>query len=183
MAQKAGAALWHMNNSLAGLGCMIVPEYAPVMIPASIPGNGYIYVDKTGKRFMNELRDNRHGFGHKEHLLFFDGVLGDFTRIPCYGIFDETTRTRGQIVSGAGFKFGWFSWFIDYQPSRDNSREIEKGWIVKGESFADLAGKLEIKPADLETTVAKYNEYCKNRIDPDFERPGRSLVPLQKPPF
>jgi hypothetical protein len=53
----------------------------------------------------------------------------------------------------------------------------------EGESFADLAGKLEIKPADLETTVAKYNEYCKNRIDPDFERPGRSLVPLQKPPF
>ena len=48
MAQKAGAALWHMNNSLAGLGCLMVPEYEPVMIPASIPGNGYIIVDKTG---------------------------------------------------------------------------------------------------------------------------------------
>jgi hypothetical protein len=48
MAQKAGAALWHMNNSLAGIGCMIVPEFDPVMIPAAIPGNGYVIVDKTG---------------------------------------------------------------------------------------------------------------------------------------
>ncbi len=183
MAQKVGAALWHMNNSLAGIGCIIVPEYAPIMVPAAIPGSGYIYVDKTGKRFMSELRDNRHGFGHKEHLLFFDGVIGDFTRIPCYGIFDETTRVRGPVVGGGSWKFGWFNWFYDYQPSRDNSKEIEKGWIVKGETLADLANRLEIKPADLEATVAKYNEYCKKKVDPDFARPGQSLVPLEKAPF
>jgi succinate dehydrogenase/fumarate reductase flavoprotein subunit len=183
MAQKAGAALWHMNNSLAGIGCLMVPEYAPVMLPASIPGNGYIYVDKTGRRFMNELRENRHGFGHKENLLYFDGVLGSFTRIPCFGIFDESGRTRGPVVSGFGFKFGWFSWFGDYQPSRDNSKEIEKGWIIKGESPADLAGKLEMKPADLEATISKYNEYCKSKLDQDFARPGRTLAPIEKPPF
>ena len=33
MAQQAGAALWHMNNPLAGLGGMVVPEIAPVVIP------------------------------------------------------------------------------------------------------------------------------------------------------
>jgi succinate dehydrogenase/fumarate reductase flavoprotein subunit len=183
MAQKAGAALWHMNNSLAGLGCLMVPEYEPVMIPASIPGSGYIIVDKTGKRFMNELRANRHGFGHKEHLLHFDGVIGDFTRIPSLAIFDETTRTRGPIVSGTSWKFGWFAWFEDYEPSRDNLKEIEKGWIVKGDTLADLANKLEIKAEDLEASVARYNEHCKNKADPDFERPARSLVPLEKPPF
>jgi len=183
MAQKAGAALWHMNNSLAGIGCLIVPEYAPVMIPAAIPGSGYIVVDKAGKRFMNELRENRHGFGHKEKLLYFDGIAGDFTRIPCFGIFDETTRTRGPVVSSTSWKFGWFSWFSGYQASRDNLKEIEKGWIVKGDTLAELAGKLEMKPADLEDTVARYNEHCKNGTDPDFARPKRSLVPLEKPPF
>jgi len=182
MAQKAGAALWHMNNSLAGIGCMIVPEFAPVMIPAAIPGNGYVIVDKSGKRFMNELRENRHGFGHKENLLYFDGVLGDFTRIPCFGIFDETTRTRGPIIS-AGWKFGWFGWFCDYQASRDNMKEIEKGWILKGDTLADLAVRLEIKPAELEASVARYNGHCSNRTDPDFGRPARSLVALDKPPF
>jgi len=183
MAQKAGAALWHMNNSLAGLGCMIVPEYAPVMIPASIPGNGYIVVDKTGKRFMNELRENRHGFGHKEKLLYFDGIIGDFTRIPCFGIFDESTRMRGPVISATSWKFGWFSWFSGYQASRNNLKEIDKGWIVRGETMKELAGKLGINPADLETTVYRYNEQCENGKDPDFGRPARSLTPLSKPPF
>ena len=36
MAQQAGAALWHMNNPLAGLGGMVVPEFAPVVIPISV---------------------------------------------------------------------------------------------------------------------------------------------------
>lgn len=183
MAQKVGAALWHMNNSLAGVGCMIVPEYAPVMIPAGFFGGGYILVDKTGKRFMNELRENRHGFGHKENLLYFDGVLGDFTRIPCFGIFDDATRAKGPIISGASWKFGWFGWFVGYTPSRDNSKEIEKGWIVKGETLADLAGKLKMKPVVLEESVARYNEHCKNKVDADFARPRTSLTPLEKPPF
>jgi len=182
MAQKAGAALWHMNNSLAGIGCMIVPEFAPVMIPAAIPGSGFIYVDKTGKRFMNELRENRHGFGHKENLLYFDGVIGDFTRIPCFGIFDESTRVRGPIIS-AGWKFGWFGWFGNYQASRDNTKEIEKGWILKADTLAELAGKLEIKAPDLEASLARYNGHCKNQTDLDFARPPRTLVPLEKPPF
>jgi succinate dehydrogenase/fumarate reductase flavoprotein subunit len=183
MAQKAGAALWHMNNSLAGVGCMIVPEYDPVMIPVSFSGNSYILVDKTGKRFMNETRENRHGFGHKENLLYFDGVIGAFTRIPCFCIFDESMRTRGPIAGGGGFKFGWFGWFGNYQASRDNSKEIEKGWIIKGETLGDLAGKLEMKPADLEASVSRYNEQCKAQVDQDFGRPQRSMAPVEKPPF
>jgi len=183
MAQKAGAALWHMNNSLAGVGCMIVPEYDPVMIPVSFPRNSYILVDKTGKRFMNEMRENRHGFGHKENLLYFDGVLGEFTRIPCYGIFDETARTSGSVAGGMPMKFGWFGWFGNYQGSRDNSKEIEKGWIVKGETLADLANKLEIEPAELEASIARWNENCANGNDSDFGRPSRSLTPIEKPPY
>ncbi len=183
MAQKAGAALWHMNNSLAGIGCMIVPEFDPVMIPVSFPRNAYILVDKTGKRFMNEMRENRHGFGHKENLLYFDGILGDFTRIPCFGIFDENARNSGSVAGGMPFQFGWFGWFGNYRGSRDNSAEIEKGWIIKGDTLADLATKLEMEPAELEASLARWNEHCKNGSDGDFGRPTRSLTPIEKPPF
>ncbi len=181
MAQQVGAGLWHMNNALAGLGGVVVPEFAPVVIPVGISG-GYICVDKFGKRFMSENRPSRHGFGHKEYLLFFDGVVGDFTRLPCYDIFDETTRTRGPLVS-SGRKFGWFGWHSGYQWSRDNSKEIEKGWIIKGESAADLAAKLGMKSSDLEATIAKYNENCKKGVDTDFDRPKRGLVAIDKPPY
>jgi succinate dehydrogenase/fumarate reductase flavoprotein subunit len=180
MAQQTGAALWHMNNPLAGLGGMVVPEFAPVVIPISISG-GYICVDKFGKRFMSENRPSRHGFGHKEYLLFFDGVAGDFTRLPCYYVFDETARQRGPLSSAR--KFGWFGWHSNYQWSRDNSAEIEKGWIIKGDTLADLATKLDMKPADLESTITKYNDNSKNGVDPDFGRPRQNLVAIEKGPY
>jgi succinate dehydrogenase/fumarate reductase flavoprotein subunit len=182
MAQQVGAALWHMNNPLAGLGGIVVPEFAPVVIPISIPGSGYIRVDKFGKRFMSENRPSRHGFGVKEFVLYFDGVVGDFTRLPCFTIFDETARLRGPLVPSFR-KFGWFSWFAGYEWSRDNSKEIEKGWIVKGASVAELGTKLGMKPGDLEATIARYNENCKKQVDPDFDRPKENLVAIEKPPF
>ncbi|MGA1979708.1 MAG: sigma-70 family RNA polymerase sigma factor [Sedimentisphaerales bacterium] len=132
--------------------------------PGATP-SGYICVDKYGKRFMSENQPSRHGFGQKEYLMFFDGINGTLSRIPCYYIFDETTRTRSPIgPSGGGGRgggpggggMGWFSNHPTYQWSRDNSAEIEKGWITKGETVADLATKLGMK--ELEATLTKYNE-------------------------
>jgi succinate dehydrogenase/fumarate reductase flavoprotein subunit len=182
MSQQVGAALWHMNNPLAGLGGIVVPEFAPVVIPIGFRGPGYIYVDKSGKRFISENRPSRHGFGVKEYVLFFDGVIGDFTRLPCFSIFDETTRSKGPLVSTER-KFGWFAWHSGYEWSKDNSKEIEKGWIVKGETIPELAAKLGIKPEELEATIARYNENCKQQVDPDFNRPKQSLVAIDKPPY
>jgi succinate dehydrogenase/fumarate reductase flavoprotein subunit len=169
-----------MNNPLAGLGGMVVPELAPVSIPVTIAGAS-IRVDKQGKRFMSENRPSRHGFGQKEYLMFFDGVIGDFTRLPCWAIFDESGRTRGPLATKR--KFGWYGWYSDYEWSRDNSQEIAKGWIVKGETVAELATKISMKPADLEDTITKYNGYCKNGVDPEFDRPKNSLLALEKPPY
>lgn len=183
MAQQVGASLWHMNNPLAGLGGLVVPEFAPVVIPFGLNGAPFIHVDKQGKRFMSENRPSRHGFGVKEYVLFFDGVVGDFTRLPCFTIFDETARTKGPLVSTSRSKFGWFSWHSGYQWSKDNSAEIEKGWIIKGDTIAELAAKLQIKPEDLAATITRYNENCKTQVDPDFNRPKQSLIAIDKPPF
>jgi succinate dehydrogenase/fumarate reductase flavoprotein subunit len=182
MAQQAGAALWHMNNPLSGLGGLVVPEFAPVVIPINVPGQGYIRVDKFGKRFMSETRPSRHGFGVKEFVLYFDGVTGDFTRLPCYVIFDETSRLRGPLCP-AGRRFGWFGWFSGYEWSKDNSKEIDKGWIVRGETTGELAARLGMKPDDLGSTMTAYNANCKSGVDPEFGRDKQTLVPLEKPPY
>jgi succinate dehydrogenase/fumarate reductase flavoprotein subunit len=171
MAQKAGAAIWHMNNALAHLGGIVVPEYDPVVIPVYFPGNGYILVNSSGERFMNELRPDRHGFGHKEILLQFDGLKQIFPQLPCYAIFDEATRRSGPLTSTR--RFGWFHWHTDYQWSADNSAEIEKGWIKKGETLAELATALDIEPGNLAATVDRYNELCAAGDDSDF---GRQLL-------
>jgi succinate dehydrogenase/fumarate reductase flavoprotein subunit len=184
MAQQVGAAIWHMNNALAGVGGIVVPEYAPVVIPITLSGPRHIRVDNAGKRFMPENRQSRHGFGHKEFLFYFDGMTGEFTRLPCYAVFDEGIRARGPLVpSSADRKFGWFSWYSGYEWSKDNGAEIAKGWITKGENAAELATRLKMKPADLEATISRYNESCKNGVDPDFGRPKEQLVALDKPPY
>lgn len=183
MAQKVGAQLWHMNNTLGGFGCLMVPEFAPVLINLGMPAMGYIFVDKFGNRFMNERRDNRHGFGHKEYQLFFDGILGEFTRNPWWTVFDESTRLKGRVAQGFGTKFTWFNAHVGYEWSTDNSAEIAKGWILSSPDLGDLASKMNVKPDALIETVTKYNEYCKSKADTEFGRPDTSLIALEKGPF
>ena len=184
MAQQVGAQLWHMNNALAGLGAMIIPPSAP--IPVSVSLGAYIAVDKLGKRFMSENQESRHGFGQKEYLFFFDGING-VSRIPCYYIFDQNTIARGPIgpSGGGGRGRGGMGWSSNhpstYQWSRDNAAEIEKGWIVKGETIAELATKLGMK--ELEATLTKYNENAKKGVDPDFNRARNGLQAIEKAPF
>ena len=93
---------------------------------------------------------------------------------PACVIFDESMRVKGPIPSTPNRKFGWFGWHIGYQSSRDNTKEIEKGWIVKGDTLADLAVKLEMKPDDLEETIAKYNGLCKYQVDAEFGGPKKA---------
>jgi len=33
---------------------------------------------------MDEKRPARHGFGHREYAIWFDGLTGEFTNLPCY---------------------------------------------------------------------------------------------------
>lgn len=47
-----------------------------------------------------------------------------------------------------------------YAWSKDNSVEIEKGWIIQVETLDKLAPKIGRDPNVLEDTVKRYNQYC-----------------------
>jgi succinate dehydrogenase/fumarate reductase flavoprotein subunit len=68
-----------------------------------------------------------------------------------------------------------------YNWSSDNTAEIAKGWILKGNTIEALAAALKVDPAVLATTVNKYNSYAAAGADPDFEREPTSMTPLKKP--
>ena len=184
MAQKAGADLWHMNNALAGIGAILVDDDDLGRVPVSVSlySTPFILTDQLGKRFMNESTHGRHGLGEKEHLIFFD-TLGTqkFTRIPCYAILDSRVLKRPLVSSG--MKFGWYNWYTKYKWSQDNSAEIEKGWIIKGDTLKELADKLDIKTDLLEKTIATYNQFCDTGIDPEFARPKENLTKIDQPPY
>ena len=183
MCQKVGAALWHMNNTLGGFGCLMVPEFEPVLINLGMPADGFIFTDKFGRRFMDEKRDNRHGFGHKEYQLFFDGILGEFIRDPWWTVFDDATAKKGPVLTAGGTTFTWFNAHSGYKWSDDNSAEVAKGWILSSPDMGDLASKMKVNPDTLIDSIVKYNDMCKNKADKGFGRPASSLVPLEKGPF
>ena len=191
MAQQAGAGLWHMNGVSCALGFK-APEYeAAFMVVVGAPG--HIFVDRNGRRFVNERSIESHA-----GLLavdFYDAHSLTYPRIPCYAVFDETARLAGPITRAAGLGAAGQV----YEWSRDNSAEIEKGWIVRGDTLGDLAGKLDVSGDALEQTVAAWNEDVRQGRDSLFGRPVRAeendspayrglpaavlSAPLDTPPF
>jgi len=170
MAQKVGAGLWHMNGVSCPLG--IKTPDIDAAFPAVITTPRHIMVDKHGRRFVNEKAVELHA-----GLLavdFFDTHELEYPRIPCYVIFDETARKAGPIsaLTGMGYAGRRYTW------SKDNSAEIEKGWILKGNSIAELAGKIKtMDAATLDKTVARWNEDVAKGNDTQFHRPMRSGDP------
>jgi succinate dehydrogenase/fumarate reductase flavoprotein subunit len=166
MAQKVGAALWHMNGVSCGLGIK-VPDFEAAFL-AMIGAPGHIIVDKKGKRFVNEKAIESHaGLLAVDH---YDTHALEFPRIPCYAIFDEPARLTGPIsrvigLGTAGQKYAW---------SKDNGVEVEKGWIIKGSTLTELAKKINMEGATLEETVSRWNEDVKNGKDTLFNRPMSS---------
>jgi succinate dehydrogenase/fumarate reductase flavoprotein subunit len=174
MAQKVGAALWHMTSVASPLGFK-APEYEAAF-HIRMYGEKFIYVDSDGKRFVNETG------GVELHdawrtVLHFDPSRLSYPRIPSYAIFDDVTRRRGPI------HFQALGANQDYEWSLDNSKEVAKGWISKGKTIRELARRISIDESSLENTVNKYNQFCKDGRDPETGRSKETLVPIDKSPY
>ncbi len=116
---------------------------------------------------------NEHAMEAHAGLLavdFYDAHSLMYPRIPCYVIFDESARKRGPIsrLAGMGSNCGKYSW------SKDNSKEIEKGWIKTGTTIEELAQQFNLDPASLKTTVELWNEDVQKGRDSQFGRPVRA---------
>ena len=105
IALKVGADLWHMN----GVSCMVglkLPEFEtaiPItflmfkyaLVLGRTPPVGFIYVDKRGKRFVNELGVEAHMWLHAVDR--YDDERNEYPRIPMYAVFDEETLRAGPV--------------------------------------------------------------------------------------
>ncbi len=162
MAQKVGAGLWHMNGVSCALGIKVPGFESAFGILMGRPE--HIFVDKGGKRFVNEVEIENHA-----GLLavdFYDAQSLEYPRIPCYAIFDEEVRNRGRITKMAGLGAAG----VEHEWSKDNSVEIEKGWIKKGETLKSLAESIHVDPVALERTISKWNQDVDRGEDTDFGR-------------
>lgn len=127
----------------------------PGLYPYRGPGYGVIYVDKNGRRFVNDL-------GRRDVVSRAEMDTG---MKPTYSIFNETMvpliGTKEEVDAG-----------------------LAKGRFIKADSIEELAKKLGMDPQVLAETVKKHNGYLKQKNDPDFGKPiTDKMIPIEKGPF
>ena len=191
MAQEVGADLWHMNCVSARL-CAKFPDF-PMGVFIDFSGGGwsqrsmktekekapagFIIVDKYGRRYMTEeLKPHTASY----ECGWFDSYKLEYPRVPSYHIFDRRRMEYGplaQLSSGPTGPHLLYKW------SRDNMVELRKGWIVKGETIAELAANLNMPPENLADTIDTWNRHCQAGSDSEFARNPLELAPLDEPPY
>jgi hypothetical protein len=154
--------------------------------------DNYIWVNKFGSRFCNEIESWN---PHKGWIVHLERNLGyhGFSRIPSYIIFDETAQQAGPIGADEAIKRGKPMGRILLPPelggyegwSNDNKREIKRGWIKKGDTIEALAQAVggELNAAILKNTIETYNVYCAGGNDPEYGRASERMLPVETPPY
>lgn len=183
MLQKAGADLWHLRNRMNSSGFHLaikVPEYKTAFMRAfDYTRYSWIEVAADSKRFGNETYPfSRTHYKFKQHGHYVD-TLHTWV-MPVHMIFDENVRKTFCLM------MKWMTWNAaveKYDWSADNSVEIEKGWIIKANSIAELAIKLGRDQDQLYKTITEYNAACAAKADIQFDRDPSTLEPIMTPPF
>ncbi len=189
MAMTVGAALRRMHHAIGRptAGAMLGEVGTGFNVSTSVAGA--ILTDNYGKRYVNEewTTVDPPRYVLNSTVTLFDPSKLEYPRIPSWAIFDEKLRTKAPIVSTTygAHATGLYKW------SKDNSVEIEKGWILKGSTLDELAQKIAAHPENkgrmdakvLKETIAKLNQFVQTGKDADFARSAKTLGPIDTPPF
>jgi len=191
MATQVGAELWHMNNIAGPYLAFKAPGIPVCARLGPLHAHSYVYVGGDGRRFVSESANFLMKEGRQLSPIKHGKILrnGRYVQYPCpvpmFIVFDDLARRAGGLCSlASGFRYGWDVIHGDpYQWSADNMREVEKGWIMRANSFSALAERIGLDPTTLESTVADYNAACVTGVDTEWHRPADTLKPLNTPPF
>lgn len=172
---KVNAALWRLTATPANV-CHKFPE-VPVAYPSLIqifPDTySFVMVNAQGRRFIDETL-NYDAVG--KSMENYDPASRSFAGDGAWLIFDEKTRRQGPVSFPLPIGDPAYHW------SEDNQAEIDKGWIIKADSIADLAGALGLDAATLTATIDTYNSDCAAGRDSQHGR-ERGLIALDTGPY
>jgi len=128
---------------------------SPGLYPFRGPGYGIVYVDKKGKRFVNELE-------RRDVVSRAEIATGSK---PTFSIFNE------KMIPKMG-------------TMEEIEKGLARGRFVKADTLAELAGKIGVPAAALEETIKKHNQYLKDKKDPEFNKPiTDAMIPIDEGPF
>jgi 3-oxosteroid 1-dehydrogenase len=176
IAMKYGAAVDLMDEAW-WMPMMITPD-GPWMVLLERHKPGAIIVDSLGRRFVNEASSYM-----EVGKAMFERELDGVSAVPSWLVFDHRNRSRYPLGKSL--------------PRVTPKNWLETGFIKKANTIEGLAGQMEVDPAGLAETIARFNTFAGRREDPDFHRGERSydcyygdpttehptLGPLARPPY
>jgi 3-oxosteroid 1-dehydrogenase len=151
------------------------------VVEKGMPGS--MMVNARGERFMNEAAPYNDMVKN-----MYAANSEECPAIPAYMIFDADFRRKrpcGPVKPG----------FM--QPDHRLSPELQ-AFLRRGESLAELAGKLGMEAQRLEASVRRFNAFARSGIDEDYHRgesaqdryysdprvkPNSCLAPVERGPF
>ena len=194
LATEAGASLWHMASIEWGKFCARAPslEYGTAIgygLGRSLSVGSYMFVNRSGKRFMAEDTKVTHRKAPLK-ILEFDQLNAEYGNLPAFMIFDQTYFKKGSIavnrpgtVRKRGGVIGYPIVHEIYDWSSDNQAEVDAGWIYKANTIAELANMIGADADALKDTINRFNLCCDEQRDCEFERNAASQEPFGTPPF
>ncbi|MFD0896851.1 FAD-dependent oxidoreductase [Loigolactobacillus binensis] len=167
MAEEIGADMWHMKSyeglgMLAGMTFATQPGERGKLILAPWPDlyTGSIFVvGDDGSRYFREDEANRHG------RLYAHGTW----RIP-------TAQDHPYLI----FDQKQYDQFKAAEPLPDPDFFSR---VLKAESFADLAAKMQLDPAILQQTVTEFNHFAENGVDYSQHRDTATMRAFAAGPY
>ena len=196
MAMAAGAALNKVAKSAARViiavpygkryeesGLKIGMNSAVGNVPRSF------LVDNYGKRYINEewLLQDPWRYSYYKVAAQYNLTDMDFPNLPSWAVFDQELFSTTRCISFmfGSTAFGMIPW------AKDNLDALDRGWILTGDTIADLVANIKNHPdnanrMDAETlieAVDKFNSYSATGEDLEFGRSADILGPVETPPF
>jgi succinate dehydrogenase/fumarate reductase flavoprotein subunit len=173
LAADAGADLWHMNAVACSVGYRLPGLDAGIQ--AKMPDYGFVLVDQNARRYVSETDLENHSAVFP--MTAQDPITGEYLRAPSFLIFDEQTRRSGTVAHlphGANRHYPW---------SADNAVEIDRGWIQRAGTLAELAASLGLSAAALESCIDEFNDLATRGVADGFGRSPVNVRAIDQPPF
>lgn len=141
---------------------------AMVGMEMKITTNGFVWLNKAGKRVENEstgkIFDRWNAWRNAE-----DNTI--------YVVLDQEMVDNNEI-----FYIGNYATYVSDKENERFFEELNKGnYIWKGDTIEEVAEKAGLDPNAVVKTIETYNEYCKNGKDLDFGRKPEALIELNSP--
>jgi succinate dehydrogenase/fumarate reductase flavoprotein subunit len=170
LAVQAGASLWHMS-AFFGWPAFVADGF-PAAFTLDVHGPSFIWVDGDGRRFADETGWEVHD--RVRALTAYLPRRPNRPRMPGRIVFDERARLAGPLHGIVGTP-------NDYAWSADNSAEVQRGWIRRGDTAAALADAAGLERQALAATLDAYAAACAAGRDDEFGRSWPTLAPLEPP--